>query len=413
MLKQYAFPDKPVLRWGFALWLLGILMTTRDAMLSMAIWGFYPAQAVCWGLIGLGGIVFLAANIPNAKAIFTDRRFYFALFLTAVILLPAIMKLDWQLMYGSILIAVLFGVLVNYFATLEQVGKVYVWIMTFLSLYSLLATYALRTLAHAGIVPLIEFTNPGGWTFLNFVFAYPQDYSIRNFGIFREPGVYQFFILLAMYLANFRMSWKKVWHVWCLNGIFAVTIVSTFSTGGVLEFLLLAIFLYFDKRLYRKKTARIAALVAIVGVTAVLLIGSIRGATFFYEIVAMVHKWFYENASRSDRFGSVWVNLKFFLKNPIVGVSLREVLFGIDNNTSASTILLAVLGLLGGGINIAGWFALVWEKKRHWIGNCILTLILALSFNTCNIVTNPFFWLFPMMGICQYWLPNIRLPKKK
>jgi hypothetical protein len=90
-----------------------------------------------------------------------------------------------------------------------------------------IATYGLRELAQAGTIAPAIFYNSSEWDFYNFHFAYAVTWELwhRNFGIFREPGVYQFFVLLAVYLNNYAVDWNKQWHMWLCNVILAVTMV--------------------------------------------------------------------------------------------------------------------------------------------------------------------------------------------
>ena len=66
------------------------------------------------------------------------------------------------------------------------------------------------------------------------------------------------------------------------------------------------------------------------------------------------------------------------------------------------------LGIFGGTLNAAAWVMLSWRKEgKLWV-SLALTVILFMSFNTENLITNPYFWLFPVMAVCQRFLPAIR-----
>jgi formate/nitrite transporter FocA (FNT family) len=108
-----------------------------------------------------------------------------------------------------------------------------------------------------------------------------------------------------------------------------------------------------------------------------------------------------------DRQDAVATNLQFFVKNPLVGDRIAEVLHGTNHNTSSTMLLFAILGIAGGTLNVAAWIALLWKRERNIAGNLILLVILFLSFNTQNLVANVFFWLFPMMALVERGLPLI------
>ena len=195
-----------------------------------------------------------------------------------IVLVPMILKQDWQMMYLSILLCVMTAVFMTYFTSAREVAKYYVVILVVLGFYSLIATYVLRYFAFAGIINPVIFRNSNRWKFYNFVFAYavPHSYWHRNFGIFREPGVYQFFVLLAVYLNNYNVDWNRQWKLWVCNVVLAVTMLSTFAMGGYAELGLLVIFLFFDKKWYREKWGKTAAAVVLLAVVGVI------GCFFYY-----------------------------------------------------------------------------------------------------------------------------------
>ena len=155
-------------------------------------------------------------------------------------------------MYFSVLLCLLTAVFLSYFLTLRDAAKYYVVIMSVLGAYSVLAAYILRIGVDSGAYAVPVFRNSMGFEFHNFFLSIVPDTYVknRNFGIFREPGVYQFFLITALYLNNYEVEWKKPWQLWLANGILAATMVSTFATGGVAEMGLLAIVLFFDKKWY-------------------------------------------------------------------------------------------------------------------------------------------------------------------
>lgn len=82
--------------------------------------------------------------------------------------------------------------------------------MAVLAVYSL-AAFALRPLADRGILTPPVFANAYGGEFYNYILAFVPETMVRdrNFGIFREPGVYQFFLFLALYLCFYHMAGKR------------------------------------------------------------------------------------------------------------------------------------------------------------------------------------------------------------
>ena len=415
-MTEFGFLNQKWKKALFGLFLFAMLLLARDTLVTSSILGFTRAQALMLALTALLGVAFLAANRKRMKAIVTDRRVGILAFLSLLLLLPMVVKRDWQMMYFSILFCLVFAVFLTYFVSVRDVAKPYVVILTALAAYSVLATYGLKELAGAGVLKVPVFCNSNDWDFYNFGFCYVVTWPLwhRNFGIFREPGVYQFFLLLALYLNNYRVDWKRVWTLWLVNGILAVTMVTTFAIGGIAELGLLAVFVYFDQKWYRKKAGRIAGLCAVAAVLAILahILITIRTTTFefsiYYEFYDMFLRLTTPSDSSVDRLSAIFTDLSFFGKHPLFGDTLAEVLHGTNHNTSSTLIQYAIFGVLGGSLHVAAWVALTWERKRSIVGNLCLLGILFLSFNTQNLVADVFFWLFPVMALTERGLAYFR-----
>lgn len=415
-MKQYKLLNNKASKIAFALFLTAILFLSRDTLFSSCIMGFAKSQILMMGLIILLGVVFLWVNRNQFVQILKDRRIVVIVISALLLVMPMVVKKDWQLMYLSILLCVLTPVFLTYFTNSREVAKYYVVILTVLGLYSIFATYCLKMSAREGLINPNLFYNSKHNKFYNFWFAYvmPSRHWHRNFGIFREPGVYQFFVLLGIYLNNYTADWDKQWKLWTCNVILVVTMLSTFAMGGYAELALLVVFLFFDKKWYREKWGKIAA------VTALLAVAAVVGLFFYYMTRQdFVHSIFYEyydmflrfttdSDSMNDRKDAVITNIRFFTQNPLTGAAIAEVLHGTNHNTSSTMLLYAILGMAGGTLNVAAWIALLWKKERHWLGNLILLPILFLSFNTQNLVANVFFWLFPMMALVERGLPKLK-----
>ncbi len=420
-MKQYPLLENKIAKGLFALYLMLMLFLSRDTLFSSCIVGFERSQLYMIALIGALGICFLVKNRKDLKSVLLDRRMIAFAISAAVLLVPMVLKQDWQMMYFSILLCLLFAVFLTYFTTYREISKWYVLIMTFLGVYSIIASYWLRSLATAGQINPSSFFNSSGWKFYDFIFGYAVSYIywIRNFGIFREPGVYQFFILLAVFLNNYAADWKKEWQMWTCNVLLALTMVTTFAVGGFAELGLFVLLLYFDKKYYRKTWGKIAGFVAVVGVGAFLAYFLYRlkredfGNTILYEFYDMFIRLFTKSDSATDRMDAITTNIQFFIRNPLAGDTIANVLHGTNHNTSSTLLLFAVLGVAGGVLNAAAWVALAWEKKRGVFGNLVLLLVLFMSFNTQNLTANVFFWLFPMMALVERGLPVLKLSSKK
>jgi len=248
-MKYYRFPEWKGNRLVLGLLLTALLWFSRESIFCTLVIPFAKCQAVTLALLFALGAVFLFVNRKKWKDIFTDSRMAAAALFAVILLAPMAIKQDWRLMYVSILLGLLVAVLFSYFSTTEEVAKVYVVVMTLLGAYSLLTHYVLRYPVENGLMQVPSVRNYFGFEFYNFGLSIESATYVknRNFGLFREPGVYQYFLVLALVLNHYHITWKKNWQLWLVSGILAMSVLSTFATGGVIEMGLLAVVLFFDK----------------------------------------------------------------------------------------------------------------------------------------------------------------------
>ena len=401
----------------FPVCLFALLLLARDTLITSCTLGFYKSQFLMLGILGVMGLYFLLCNRKNLGKVFTDGRMLWLLVCAAVMLIPMLLKQDWQLMYFSILLCMFTAVFFTYFVPLEETAKYFVLMIAALAVYAVIAAYPMKWLADAGILKAATFKNDSGAKFYDFFLAFARTSKnyFRSYGIFREPGVFQFFLILSLYLNNYVLVWEKKWQLWVLNGILAGTMMTTFSTNGVIEVILLAAVLFLEKKLYKEKRWLIA-LAVFAGAAAVglALIIAQQGA-LYNALYKMVIKLVTINGSSGTRYQAIFVDLMAFLKHPILGAPVEETLHAVKNNTTSTMVLYAILGMAGGTLNVAAWIALVWDKNRKVWVNLALLVILFMSFNTQNITTDVFFWLFPMMALVERTLPLLeeKIKKKK
>ncbi len=413
-LTYYRFPQRK--GWTAAFWayLFVLVLLARDTLITHCIVGFYPSQLTVWGLLLALGILFQVWNRSRLREIFRDPRILAFAIAAVLILLPMVCKLDLQLMYFSVLLCIFFGIFLTYFVTLKEAAKCYVALMTAMAAYSVLAVYILRIPVDRGLISVPTFFNDGGRDFYNFGLSFVSITQVkyRNFGIFREPGVYQYFLILALLLNNYTISWDKSWKYWTANIILVVTALTTFSTNGVVEAGLLVLVVFFDKKLYQDKKILITAIVLAALAAAGIALILIRGGDLAFTLKQMVAKLYTLNRSSSARLDAIVADVGFFLKNPLFGEEIAIVLGSVEHNTTSTMLMLSMFGILGGGLHLLSWLALVWDKERKLWVNAALVLIVLMSYNTQNIIANVFFWLFPMMALTERGLPLLMKARK-
>lgn len=407
-MKYYSMPETRLSRVLFCAFLSALLYLSRDSMLCTAMLGLLPSQALTMAVLGAMSAAFFLYHRKDWKQILLDKRVLMMGLVSVIFLLPMFVKADWQLMYATILLGSLVGIFLTYFVSLKTLSRYFVCIVTVIAAFSVLATYLLRISADRGILVPPIFENILGHRFYNYGVSYVSIKYVktRNFGIFREPGVYQYFLIMGLYLNNYMLDWDKPWKSWTINSILAVTMLTTFATGGIVEMALLVLLLFFQKGYYRSWKCGLALACSVLIAVAIAVWMFFQGGALHNTIRYMVSKLLHWSPSQNTRVEAIFANLKLFLSAPLFGTTVVEMVEVVKDNTSSSTILLAILGLPGTCIHGLGWLALVWNREQKWIVNVLLLVILAASFNTNSLITNLFFWIFPTMAMVEWLLPR-------
>lgn len=415
-MKMYPFADTKATKLFLTLLMTALLYLCRDSMYTTAMLGFNKAYLLTGMVVAITGVVFLVYNRKHWKQILLDRRMGLLAVVTVAMILPMVCKADWQMMYMSVLLCLWIGIFFSFFWDWRDAAKYYVVILTAIGVYSMAATYVLRILPDRDLFHVPVFYNSIGHMFHNFGFSIVSEkyVKLRNFGIFREPSVYHCFILLALFLNNYTVRWKKESRLWIVNLLLSLTMLTTMATGGYVELAILASAVFVHKKLYRSK--RVWAVVCVLVLLAVIFLGIIiaqQDDLYWMLYGTFVSKFQPGADSSSDRVDSIVENTRFFLENPLVGAKLASVFDTVPNNTSSSTLMFAIFGILGGLVHVISWVALVWQKDRSPVSNLILLLTLFMAINTQNLIADVHLWLLPMMALSQRGLAGMQNIRKK
>ncbi|MBO7253337.1 MAG: hypothetical protein J6V25_12010 [Oscillospiraceae bacterium] len=415
-MRLYPYPQTKFTNLLLMLLMAGLLYVCRDSMYTTAMLGFNKAYVLTLALVAVSGLYFLVYNRRQWKQLLLDPRMLMLLAVTVVMLLPMLVKGDWQMMYFSILVCLWIGIFFSFFWQWQDAAKCYVVLFSAIGVYSMLATYVLRILPDRDILEVPVFYNAIGHMFHHFGFSIVSDeyVRLRNFGIFREPSVYHCFILLALYLNNYSVCWKQQKWLWVNNLILSMAMVSTLATGGFVELAILAVAVFFHKGLHKSRLAWTVILILAVLAGIFLAVVIMQQGEIYWTLYGTFVSKFAPGAdSSSDRVNSIVENAAFFFRSPFVGGKIAAVFDTVPNNTSSTTLLFAIFGLGGGLIHLLCWFALVWDKNRSWLSNLVLLAVLFMALNTQNLIANLFIWLLPMMAMCQRGIPWVQGLMKK
>lgn len=376
--------------------ILVMVIFNRDTLPSLVSIGFYKTLVI-QGVAIIGIFIFVA--IKNRNHIELEKKAFFsALGLTITMLLSSLLKLDFQFYIFSIIFYIGTALFLTHIFNIENFYSRYSNIMVFLAVYSLMTCYLFRPILFPNntINPnLNTIVNSSGTPFFNCGFSYvvAWPYYFRNFGLFREPGIYQFFLLIALfYELLLRQKSFRIFHILVLS----VTVFSTFSPPGILGlFIVFGIFIFkmaLDKRITTRMVV-FTVVIALLGIGLISLICVIN-VNIRHLIVEMIQKVFTINASSGARINSLLVSIRLFIHHPFVGNAFNTVVAENGACINSNLSYYAIFGVLAGTLLL--WIQyqitkLVSNKRLIRILVFIFSLLLV---NTQLLYGNIIFWVF-------------------
>lgn len=170
-----------------------------------------------------------------------------------------------------------------------------------------------------------------------------QDY-FRNFGIFYEPGIFQFYLNIALLIELFSKKKIDIFRVLILS----IAVITTLSTNGyislVLVFFAYGIFVIIDSgnknKVYRK-IGFLALLTMIAIIFIVLIDKGVIGSRVFLKFSSTK-----TSGSYFDRTNAISYALSKIFQDPVFGVAAR----GIEDSYNATFTPLNWMMLYGGVI---------------------------------------------------------------
>lgn len=345
-------------------------------------------------------------SFKNKKK-YNGKIFLIIILLSFLQLLTMIINLDDNINYfRNIFLFVLSYIIISLFS-FEKFSHSFVKVMSFLGLSSLF-TYFI-TIVYPSIInylPVIynKYAAYGNFFYMNIIRLNQSEswYVRRNWGIFREPGVFALYCLIALiivlfYNKNEKLDVKKII-------ILSISIISTFSTAGFITLaLLFIIYILFSSINIKKK---FIALIVILPFLILTINSPILKKTLFDKIE-------YRNGSFVSRTSSILINLKGFSQNPLVGIGEEKIsnLFRGDvieflgnkitmdeNNTNTLLKILSKYGIICFSIVLLGLFKYFLKLTKSKINAILLLILFIIATSNEDISYSTLFFVFMLYG---------------
>ncbi|PGY13296.1 hypothetical protein [Bacillus cereus] len=346
------------------------------------------------GILLVGYIGKVLNNKEDIKI--SGKKFIVALALMGILLLNKLITNDPSYFYFFLAMTICLAYFISELYNFEKFLEAYSKVMAFLCMFSLITTYAIIFFPtpFMGIFPTIEH-NPGNYI-MKFIdvglsFVYIPDYGMqyRNYSIFREPGVFQFYINLAL-----------IFELWFKNEkikksrlvVYYITLISTFSTTGLIIGLVI-LFTY----IVTNTQSNSNKIRFIIGISIFLLIFTVM----YYKIPFIQENFdgafdkFNGGESSTARTASLIAYLVAWLNKPIIGWGYTGGVYEAGNlylheytqdNTNTIVTNFAFFGLIYGLIYQLLLVKFVNLSKQTLVIRIVMFIVLMLAINSQKFI---------------------------
>lgn len=326
------------------------------------------------------------------------------LFTISTILINGDQLFDYIIFYIVLISAFFFSRIFSF----ETFIHSYVKIIYFISVFSLL-TFTVLVVAPSLLEIFPKYTNSVGLNVNNIFFSvtYNSTYFKSNYGLFWEPGAYQTFLNISLFLELFIFEKIDVKRIIVL----IVTILTTFSTTGYIGMILLIITYLVSITTINSNNIKVIAVIIIAGISGFFLISLLPDNIIFKlfgKLEILYNSSIYNNSSyisTNIRMNSVKAVISSFIKNPFFGVGFSNLnkasyYFGGEGMLTATPLNWfglygAVVGVI---LNYPLWSWTKFINKPLYIRLLVFSFFIII-FLTENYTRNLFYLCFLFIGL--------------
>lgn len=325
-------------------------------------------------------------------------------------LCSGIFNRDWRFGYLYIIILLIMGWTISKEIPFETFANYFCEFMKVFSVISIIF-FGLYVCLNGMMEILPVVTNTAGREHYTIILSsMPTEFYLdqyRNGSFFREPGVFQMYLVWAMMLEVF---WKKKMNVMnCI--VFLTALITTFSTTAYIAVAMLIICFFLKKGDYRESV--IKKILFVIG--GILLIVVVRYTDLLAPDGIIFGKFTSAgNPSLSARYASFIVNIILILKNPLLGnglsftsenfsaYAMEYLNLKVSDNTIMILYMMATLGIIFGILFMIGiwkYCTKITESRMLQFG--LLSIFLVLFIGE-NLIFSPITYIFVFYGFGEW-----------
>lgn len=286
----------------------------------------------------------------------------------------------------------------------EEYSKAFTDIIAFIAAISVFFM-CVATISFSILSLAPTFTNIADQPFYNFfVFLVPTDVEhLRNYGLFREPGVFQMYLIMALIFNTYNSKCFNIRYFIILS----IALIFTYSTTGFIAYGVYLIVFYLLRKKIRisNKNLRKLILLLIAGISFLLL------KTDLLSSEGMIFDKF-ENTNRSTtvaRLASYTSSYDLWCESPVWGNGLtktedkfKEITYAFygQESTNTNTLMseLATYGTLFFILICSGLILFVKKIGVTFLDKSLLFLIFIILSTGEKLTFSPFFYIICFYG---------------
>lgn len=328
--------------------------------------------------------------------------------LVILIFITMLINQDFSGGYIYILMLLVIAFMVSQMITFSEFVEASIRCIFFLAVYSLIC-YTLRPVIFKFRYLIPHFYNSAGTPYFHLGASVIVDLPSYNrlFGIFRESGVYQIFLNIAIILELFiRKGNKRAVYIF----IFYITLLLTYSTAGYIAALMIFIAYMFTSNAQKiKREKKIFIVLVVFGMLAIFLAYSFS-AEFSQSFNNTWKKFTNKESSYVGRITSLEVELNLWKERPLFGHGItgkinkakqlgEQILGRFMFNTSTMTGLMVTMGIFFTGIINIMILIFIWRANTSFVGKLAIYTALVIMLSSQLMIYNAYFYAIVFFAI--------------
>lgn len=290
----------------------------------------------------------------------------------------------------------------------EEFARIFEKIMFFFATTSAFCTL-LATVNISLVSGFPIFYNSAKSSFYNLIVCMinVSDKTVRNYGIFREPGVFQMFLMLGLLFYTYYAKEFKIYRF----AVYVIAIGLTYSTTGYIA-LIVYLIVYFvkDTRGFSVKKKK---LITIVLIAVALIFILVKTDLLSSDGVVFNKVGDMKRHTTVARLASVFANIEMWLRSPIFGNGLTYVgdnfpeislmRYGYESPDNTNTLLceLATYGLLYTVIFVMGYVRFIKKITEKKVEQVLIGIVLVVLSCGEKLTFSPIIYILLFYGFSR------------